>query len=146
MRDEELLMLGQPLKDLDGPVFDHPWQAQAFALVVSMHKAGLFQWKDWAETFTAEIASAPAKPGENVNDTYYRQWLAALEKIVKSLDFVDGADISSRADEWRQAYLNTPHGLAVSLAHAKCPPAHEHKHEPKRSPVKVVPATVEPSL
>lgn len=142
MKDEQFPWPQGSLKDLDGPVFDKPWQSQAFALVVSMHKAGLFRWKDWAETFTAEIDAAPALPGESVNDAYYRQWVAALEKMVASLGLVADGDVSSRAQEWRQAYLNTPHGKPILLAHGSCPPAvdHQHKHEPQRSPVKVVPA------
>lgn len=130
------------LKDLDGPVFDKPWQSEAFALVVSMNEAGLFRWKDWAETFTAEIDAAPALPGETVNDAYYRQWVSALERMVASLGLVTGADVNSRAQEWRQAHLNTPHGHPILLANAVCPPAveHNHKHEPQRSPIKVVSA------
>ena len=50
---------GELPADGDGPVFDAPWQAQAFSLVVNLHKAGLFEWKTWAEIFSAEIAAAP---------------------------------------------------------------------------------------
>ena len=132
------------LKDLDGPAFDKPWQSQAFALVVSMHKAGLFQWKHWAETFTAEIDASPVQPGESVNDAYYRQWVSALEKMVASLGLLEGGVVASRAQEWRRAHLNTPHGHPILLANANCPPvvADKHKHEPKRTPIKLVPATV----
>lgn len=142
MKDERFPLPEGSLKDLDGPVFDKPWQSEAFALVVSMHKAGLFKWKDWAETFTAEIDASPALPGESVNDTYYRQWVSALEKMVASLGLVTGGDVNSRAQEWKQAHLNTPHGHPILLAHALCPPAvdHKHKHEPQRSPIKVVAA------
>lgn len=123
------------------PVFDHPWQAQAFSLVVHLHKAGHFPWKDWVQVFSDEIKAMPAQPGERVNDAYYRQWIAAMEKMVASLGMAGAGDISHRADEWRRAYLNTPHGQAVALIHADCPPAHHpHKHAPRRSPVAISPA------
>ncbi len=133
-----------PLKDLDGPAFDEPWQSEAFALVIAMNQAEIFAWKDWAETFTAEIAAAPAMPGESVNEAYYRQWLAALERMVGSLGLLEGDDVSSRTKEWRQAYLNTPHGQPILLANGSCPPKVDdhHKHHPQRSPIKVIPATV----
>ncbi len=131
---------GELPADGDGPVFDAPWQAQAFSLVVNLHKAGLFEWKTWAEIFSAEIAAAPARPDESVNDAYYRQWVAAMERLLASLGLVAEDDVADRAQQWNQAYLNTPHGQPVSLNHASCPPAHEHKHEAKREPVTVVPA------
>lgn len=154
MSNEPTSLPGIPLKDLDGPAFDQPWQAQAFSLVVSLHQAGLFEWKDWAEAFTSEIAASPAVPGESVNDTYFRQWVSALEKFAARLKLTCGTDIDNRARAWRQAYLNTPHGQPIMLANADCPPPaagqghhddddhhhHHHQHVPKRSPVAVVPA------
>ncbi|HBR38100.1 MAG TPA: nitrile hydratase accessory protein, partial [Sulfitobacter pontiacus] len=32
----------------DEPVFDAPWQAQAFAMAVSLHQSGAFTWAEWA--------------------------------------------------------------------------------------------------
>lgn len=141
--EKKTLELGS-LKDLDGPAFDEPWQSEVFALVIAMNQAELFAWKDWAETFTAEIAAAPAKFGESVNETYYRQWLAALERMVGSLGLLEGEDVSSRAKEWSQAYLNTPHGQPILLANGSCPPKIDdhHKHHPQRLPITVIPATV----
>lgn len=124
----------------NGPAFDHPWQAQAFSLTVHLHKKGLFSWADWVRIFSDEIKASPALHGESVNDTYYRQWLAAMEKLVAVLGLTVSDDISRRTDEWRQAYLNTPHGQPVALVHATCPPAHVHLHTPRRAPVMVSPA------
>lgn len=67
-------------QDDEGPLFDKPWQARAFSLIVHLHRAGLFPWKEWVRTFSDEIKSSPALPGESTNDAYYRQWEAALEK------------------------------------------------------------------
>ena len=33
-------------RDEDGPVFDTPWQAQAFAMTVKLHEAGVFEWNE----------------------------------------------------------------------------------------------------
>jgi hypothetical protein len=32
----------------DGPVFNEPWKAQAFALAVRLSDAGYFTWSEWA--------------------------------------------------------------------------------------------------
>lgn len=137
------------LPDLEGAVFDKPWQAQAFSLVVNMHKSGLFKWKDWAEMFSAEVSRAPARPGESVNDTYYRQWVATLERMVVKLRVASSSDVTELSQKWKSAYLNTPHGHPIELSHSECSHENEHEahhahhtHEPKRSPVLVVPAAI----
>lgn len=39
-------------RDEEGPVFDKPWQAKAFSLIVHLHRAGLFPWSEWVRTFS----------------------------------------------------------------------------------------------
>ena len=48
-------------RDDDGPVFDEPWQAQAFALAVKLSEQGHFSWKTWARTLAEELAGAAAR-------------------------------------------------------------------------------------
>ncbi|MEW7854981.1 nitrile hydratase accessory protein [Pseudomonas chlororaphis] len=129
--------------DDEGPVFDKPWQAQAFSLLLHLHQTGLFPWKDWVQVFSDEIKASPAQPGESVNDTYYRQWIAAMERMVTTLGLAGMEDITQRSEEWQQAYLNTPHGQPVTLLNASCPPAHGngHEHLPRHEPVAISRAT-----
>jgi nitrile hydratase accessory protein len=135
----ELDAIGLP-RDAEGPVFEQPWQAHAFALVIRLHEAGAFTWEQWVRVFSREIASAPAQSGEGANDAYYRQWLAALEEIVVQSGLSNRETMTARSDEWRQAYLNTPHGQPIELANAHCPPEDHHQHEPRHGPVATTPA------
>lgn len=122
----------------DGPPFSEPWQARAFALAVHLYQSGQFAWSEWVETFSWQITAFPARAGECTNDTYYRQWLGALEEIMAAKGLVDPAASRTRQGEWRIAYLNTPHGQPVSLDNAACPPGHVHEHMmPRRTPVTV---------
>jgi nitrile hydratase accessory protein len=117
--------------------FDAPWQAQAFAIVVELNKAGLLDWSEWVGVFGQEVARSPARAGESRNDTYYRQWLDALEQIVVKRSLLAPGDTNSRVHEWRAAYVNTPHGQAVELAHATCPPVSTREKIPPRTPITV---------
>ena len=54
-------------RDEEGPVFDKPWQAKAFSLIVHLHRAGLFPWAEWVRTFSEAIKAAPAQPGVLAN-------------------------------------------------------------------------------
>ena len=67
--------------DEAGPVFKAPWQAQAFALVVSLQQQGVFSWQEWAEELGSSIERARSEGDHDLGDTYYEHWLAALEKI-----------------------------------------------------------------
>ena len=49
----------------DEPVFAEPWEAQAFALAVSLSERGVFTWSEWTEA----VAAAPEQLG------YYERWL-----------------------------------------------------------------------
>jgi nitrile hydratase accessory protein len=116
--------------------FREPWQAQAFALVVALADAGLFDWPEWVARFSAEIRARPQERHEDSETAYYRQWLATLERIIVERDACAPDAIDRRQADWRQAYLHTPHGQAVALenAHLPCPERHDHDHHHAASP------------
>jgi nitrile hydratase accessory protein len=104
--------------DNEGPVFKEPWEAQAFGMVVALHQSGAFSWDEWAVHLNAEITAAQLEGDPDLGDTYYRHWLRALEKIVSEKKLSTTAEISTRVEKWRAAYINTPHGQAIELANA----------------------------
>ena len=59
-------------RDEDGPVFREPWEARAFAMALALHEAGVFTWKEWAETLGAQIKRAQAAGDPDTGETYYR--------------------------------------------------------------------------
>jgi nitrile hydratase accessory protein len=67
--------------DEKGPVFSAPWQAQAFALAVSLHEQGVFTWQEWAEQLGSTIDKAREQGDPDLGNTYYEHWLATLEYI-----------------------------------------------------------------
>ena len=112
--------------DGSGPVFASPWQAQIFSLVVGLHEAGCFSWNEWTEALSGEIAEDPTGGAGGVktqeetdpSDSYYRFWVSALEQILARKTILDSDEIQKRVAEWREAYLNTPHGAPVTLSSA----------------------------
>ena len=71
-------------RDAEGPVFREPWEAQAFAMALTLHRRGLFTWGEWAATLAAEIKRAQAAGDPDTGETYYRHWLNALERLAAS--------------------------------------------------------------
>ena len=129
----------------DGLTFDAPWQAQAFAIAVRLSRDGHFAWHEWVHVFGEEIAHSPSRAGESANGTYYRQWLSALERILVAKGLLATGDAAKRTAEWRLAYINTPHGQPVDLAHATCSPAQTQREVSRGMPLTVSPASAWPT-
>lgn len=108
-------------RDADGPVFAAPWQAQAFAMTVALHARGLFTWPEWAQALAQRIREAPAAPGEDAGDAYYRQWLAALEDMVAAKGAASMAELQRYQQAWDRAADRTPHGQPIELGAADFP-------------------------
>jgi nitrile hydratase accessory protein len=99
--------------DRDGPIFHEPWHATAFALAVHLSERGAIPWPEWSAALGREIQAAandPVRAG-----AYYRHWLSALERMCAEKGMVEPAEINRRQEQWRRAYLATPHGQPVQL-------------------------------
>jgi nitrile hydratase accessory protein len=111
----DLAALPQIPRDAEGPVFREPWEAQAFAMAVQLHERGVFSWVEWAEALAAEIEAAQAAGDPDNGETYYRHWLAALEKLVAAKALTNPTELVARRDQWDRAARATPHGQPIEL-------------------------------
>jgi nitrile hydratase accessory protein len=102
-------------RDKEGPVFREPWEAQAFALAVSLQQRGLFTWGEWAATLGDEIKRAQAAGDPDTGETYYRHWLTALERMVAQKGVTDTTALKRYFDAWDHAADRTPHGTPIEL-------------------------------
>jgi nitrile hydratase accessory protein len=102
-------------RDAEGPVFREPWEAQAFAMTLALHARGLFTWPEWAATLGAEIKRAQAAGDPDTGETYYRHWLAALERIVADKGLSDARALGRYRKAWAHAAARTPHGTPIEL-------------------------------
>lgn len=117
LTDELAALPGLP-RDETGPVFAAPWQAQAFALAVSLHARGLFTWSEWAQELGAALArDPPADPSDATatQDAYWRAWLSTLEGLAVSKAGLAACALADRAAAWDAAARATPHGQPITL-------------------------------
>jgi len=102
-------------RDEEGPVFKAPWEAQAFAMTLSLHTRGVFTWREWADALAAELAAATARGEPDDGSHYYEHWLAALEKLAAGKKLVAKQELERRVGEWDVAARSTPHGKPILL-------------------------------
>ena len=102
-------------RDDDGPVFRAPWEAQAFAMALALHERGLFTWPQWAATLGDEIKRAQAAGDPDTGETYYRHWLATLERLVAEKGVTSSETLDRYRNAWDHAADRTPHGKPIEL-------------------------------
>jgi nitrile hydratase accessory protein len=101
--------------DNNGPVFREPWEANAFAMAVTLHRRGVFSWKEWAAALGEEIKRAQAAGDPDTGETYYRHWLATLERLVAEKGVTSRKALHRYRDAWDHAADRTPHGKPIEL-------------------------------
>ena len=99
----------------DGPVFGEPWEAQSFAMTLTMHEQGLFTWSEWTQALAREIKRAQERGDPDTGETYYRHWVATLESIIAEKGVTDRAALERYNRAWRSAADRTPHGEPIVL-------------------------------
>ena len=105
--------------DNSGPVFAEPWQAQAFALAVTLSEQGHFTWKEWSAALAHELQAGAIRGEPDDGSRYYEYWLAALERMVTTKGLAERTALITRKEAWTEAYRTTPHGRPVELPKAR---------------------------
>lgn len=77
------------------PVFEAPWQATAFGMVVSMHQRGVFPWSAFKTLLIEEI-------GRGGTGGYYDHWVAAFGRLLDELALLTPVQVAARAAEFRR--------------------------------------------
>ena len=79
------------------PVFEQPWEAKVFALVVQLQESGRFTWDEWEEELAKSLGDNPDLSSDEVRASYYHHWMQTLERILKARD-VDTVGIAEIED------------------------------------------------
>jgi nitrile hydratase accessory protein len=101
--------------DAGGPVFNAPWEAQAFAMTLALYERGEFSWKEWAQTLADVIGELRQRGEADTGEHYYWHWQTALERIAARKGLVSDALLLQRRQQWDEAARRTPHGQPIEL-------------------------------
>jgi nitrile hydratase accessory protein len=115
VNSQHLRTLRSTTREGDAPVFHEPWEAQAFALAVTLRERGVFSATEWADALGEEIKRAQAAGDPDTGETYYRHWLAALERLVTAKGLANPQILERTQEAWRHACERTPHGMPIEL-------------------------------
>jgi hypothetical protein len=64
---------------------------------------------------SAEIAAAKERGETDLGDTYYRHWLAALEKLLVAKGLSSADELATRRDQWADADRHRGFGEPIVL-------------------------------
>jgi hypothetical protein len=93
------------------PVFSAPWEAQVFALVLTLRERGWVQGDEWMQHVAPAAVGTP--PG--LHDTTFETWLQALESLVVARGWGDTRTLQALGEAWAAAAVRTPHGQPIVL-------------------------------
>ncbi|MGQ3298904.1 nitrile hydratase accessory protein [Reyranella sp.] len=99
----------------EAPIFAEPWQAQVFAMALSLQQRGVFTWHEWAEELGLQIKSALAEGDPDDGSTYYCHWLATLERLAVRKSIASPETLDRYVRAWIHAADRTPHGQTIEL-------------------------------
>ena len=97
------------------PVFNAPWEAEVFALCLSLYEQELFTWPEWAQSLSSTIKQAQALGDPDLGDTYYLHWLKTLERVVVEKQVGSSEQLEQLYRSWASAASTTRHGDPIVL-------------------------------
>ena len=78
-------------------VFQSPWEARVFAVVVHLHKQGRFAWSEWVDHLVHEIDAA--RTAGAFDTPYYELWARACEKLLSGKSLMSPAALEAKVAE-----------------------------------------------
>jgi nitrile hydratase accessory protein len=75
----------------------------------------LFTWSEWAAALGEEIKRAQRAGDPDTGETYYRHWLATLERLVTEKGVASTETLGHYRQAWDHAADRTPHGSPIEL-------------------------------
>ena len=101
--------------DLHEQVFAEPWHAELFATTHALARAGHFEWKDWANHFSAALKSSGGLDHSEGDGPYYEIWLEAFEEFLIIRHFANNKELVKLKGAWINSFLQTPPGEPIEL-------------------------------
>jgi hypothetical protein len=108
--------LGPLTRRDDEPAFDEAWQAQILGIADALVTSGAIAPDAWAQALGAALHQHSEAGDADSAETYYSAVLDAVEKLLAASGDVTPGDVAAREEQWRRAYLNTPHGQPVEFS------------------------------
>lgn len=96
-------------------VFTEQWHAQVIALEELLVAQGKIDPSEWSQALGAELDRRKLASMPDSDDNYYNAFLTVLERTLGNAKLVAQSEIDKCEADWREAYLNTPHGQPVVL-------------------------------
>ena len=96
--------------------FTEPWHAELLAIAILLCETGRLDKSELSEVAGKVISDTGSSVGKSSSEDAFEAALSTLESVLAGNGIADRTEIDSALKEWRQAYLETPHGEPVKLS------------------------------
>ena len=103
------------LREPGQPDFAEPWQAEAYAMAQTLIGTGQIAAAQWASELGATLREAADRGASDDDQTYYGALTETLARLLVAKGCLEAREIEQRIEDWRAAYMRTPHGKPVTL-------------------------------
>lgn len=93
--------------------FDQAWEIRAFAMTLALHEELGFPWKEFQQELISSIRRWEAERGDFSEWSYYERWMAALEELARSRQWLSTDELDARTSEVLAQPANAHHQHAV---------------------------------
>jgi nitrile hydratase accessory protein len=96
--------------------FETPWPGRAFSLVATMYRQGVFEWDEFQSQLIKEVQDDTyERADESLETVYYRQWMAAFQKLLVEKGVFTPEEIERRTAEFRSGERDASEFVAESV-------------------------------
>lgn len=142
-------------RDAGDPVFEEPWQAHAFAMVMSLYQDGHYTWAEWDDYLGYHIQAPGHFGGDQADELeepeadaakanysrflaacekdgsrFYHLWLAAAEQLLDAKGLVPKAELDARIAAFEKAEREGPRFAAGQQVRVRDIKREGHTHLP----------------
>lgn len=99
-----------------GLCFSEPWHAELLAIAILLYETGRLDKSELSEIAGKAISDKGWSVGTASGEDAFVAALSKMESVLAGSGIAGRTEIDSALNEWRQAYLDTPHGEPVKLS------------------------------
>jgi nitrile hydratase accessory protein len=118
---------GFPQETGGTPIFNEPWQASIFGIVVALNEREFFQWDHFQSELIKQISQInPQDLQDQTEEVYYRVWVTIAEQILYGINSISQYELDGRELEFADGIRDASEFIIGGHSHPHGNHSHHH--------------------